>query len=87
MINLKNEIEFKADQLKKEWGLNFDKTDFRSGCDFMTDLILKEMENWCAINAYDSDRGVCDRHTVDDSRGVVCSAEELLETIKLLVRK
>lgn len=44
--------------------------------------LLEWMEDWCGINAYDADRGPCDEHTVDDCRGVNCSAEELVTALK-----
>lgn len=44
--------------------------------------ILSWMEDWCGINAYDADRGPCDEHTVDDCRGLNCSAEDLLDALK-----
>jgi len=81
------ELESKIKALEKEWGGVFDVGDFLRGIDFAQELIIAHMEEWCAIDAYDSDKGPCDDHELDDSRGAVCSANELLETIKLLVKK
>lgn len=45
-----------------------------------------EAEKWCAINAYDADKGVCDEHSIDDCRGRVCSAQELLDYLKQYIQ-
>jgi len=80
-------LDTKIKALEKEWGEVFDVGDFLRGIDFCKDLIVSHMEQWCSINAYDSERGKVEPEDIGVSRGVVCPANELLETVKLLVRK
>lgn len=49
--------------------------------------LLEELEVWCGINAYDSDKGPCDEHSCDESRGRQCSADELLDYAKRICGK
>jgi hypothetical protein len=50
-----------------------------------TKKLIELAEEWCGWNAYDSDRRPTDEHTCDDSRGVNCSADELLDYLKTVL--
>lgn len=49
-----------------------------------TKKLIELAEEWCGVNAYDSD-SITDEHTCDDSRGRNCSADELLDYLKTVL--
>ncbi len=79
---MKNLNEF----LSKNGSVLSDCTHFVVG-ETTAEHLIDQMERWCAIDAYNSDNGPTDEHSIDDSRGKQCSAEELLIWLKKYARE